>query len=191
LVCFALGNPGKKYVQTRHNIGFMVADALAQEFGTKFKSGNDYQWLSKEIDEKEIIIVKPLLYMNNSGIIVKEYLAENQDDFIVVCDDFALPLGRIRIREHGSDGGQQGLASIIYHLATNNFPRLRIGIGTPSPELPHSEYVLSKFTNQEKKLLPETIQRSGEALICIFKFGIKKAMNLYNLNPNTNESSPS
>jgi len=183
LVCFALGNPGKKYAQTRHNIGFMVADALAQKLKTKFKSGGDYQWLSKEIDEKEIIVVKPLLYMNNSGIIVKEYLAQNQDDFTVVCDDFALPLGRIRIRERGSDGGHQGLASIIYHLATNNFPRVRIGIGNPVPEISHSEYVLAKFTKEEIALLPEIIERSVDALFCVFKHGIKKAMTLYNVKP--------
>lgn len=183
MVCFALGNPGKKYALTRHNIGFMVADALAHKLKRKFKSGEDYQWFSKEIEEKEITIVKPLLYMNNSGIIIKEYLGQTADcfkQFIVICDDFALPLGRIRIRERGSDGGHQGLASIIYHLATNDFPRVRIGIGIPGPEISHSEYVLAKFTKEEIALLPAIIERSVDAIFCILEQGIKKAMTLYN-----------
>jgi PTH1 family peptidyl-tRNA hydrolase len=183
LVGFALGNPGKKYALTRHNIGFMVADALAHKLKRKFKSGKDYQWFSKAIEEKEITIVKPLLYMNNSGIIVKEYLGQSADrfkQFIVVCDDFALPLGRIRIRERGSDGGHQGLASIIYHLATNDFPRVRIGIGIPGPEISHSEYVLAKFTQEEIALLPAIIEHSVDAIFCILEQGIKKAMTLYN-----------
>lgn len=180
MVCFALGNPGKKYALTRHNIGFMVADALAHKLKIKFKSGEDYQWFSKEIGEKEITIVKPLLYMNNSGVLVKEYLAEHQEDFIVVCDDFALPFGRIRIRERGSDGGHQGLASIIYHLATNDFSRVRIGIGIPDPEISHTEYVLAKFTKEEIALLPKIIERSVDAIFCILEQGIKKAMTFYN-----------
>ncbi len=180
MVCFALGNPGKKYALTRHNIGFMVAEALAHKLKKKFKSGKDYEWISKTLGEKEITIVKPLLYMNNSGIIVKEYLAKHQEDFIVICDDFALPLGRIRIREQGSDGGHQGLASIIYHLTSNDFPRLRIGIGIPEPEISHSDYVLAKFTKEEIALLPEIIERSVDAIFCILEQGIKKAMTLYN-----------
>jgi peptidyl-tRNA hydrolase, PTH1 family len=183
LVCFALGNPGKKYALTHHNIGFMVADALAHKLGKKFKSDSDYQWFAQELNDKKLVVVKPLLYMNNSGVIVKEYLTHTSDDFMVVCDDFALPLGRIRIRERGSEGGHQGLASIIYHLATNNFPRLRIGIGNPLPEISYSEYVLAKFTGQEKKLLPEIIERSIEALLCVAESGIRKAMTLYNAKP--------
>jgi len=180
LVCFALGNPGRKYDLTRHNIGFVVADALAHKLGKKFKSDSDYQWFAQELNDKKLVVVKPLLYMNNSGIIVKEYLIKKPDDFMVVCDDFALPLGRIRIRERGSEGGHQGLASIIYHLSTNNFPRLRIGIGTPPSEISHSEYVLSKFTAEEKGMLPTIIERSVETLLCLFESGIKKAMNIYN-----------
>lgn len=183
MVFFALGNPGKKYALTRHNIGFLVADALAHKLGAKFKSAAGFQWFSKTIGEKEIMAIKPLLYMNNSGIIVKKYLAKKPDDFVVVCDDFALPLGTIRIRERGSEGGHQGLASIIYHLVTNNFPRLRIGIGNPPPELSHSEYVLAKFSAEEKEVLPDIIERSVEALLCIFESGIRKAMTLYNAKP--------
>lgn len=161
----------------------MVADALAQKMGIKFVQGADYQWTKKMIGKKEFVIVKPLLYMNNSGIVAKEYLAKKNDDFIVVCDDFALPLGRIRIRERGSDGGHRGLASIIYHLATNNFPRLRIGIGKPPASISSSEYVLTKFTPLEKRLLPKIIEYAAAALICVLEQGIKKAMNLYNAKP--------
>ncbi len=188
MVCFALGNPGKKYALTRHNIGFMVADALANQLGKKFKTDSGCQWLTKEIGEKEMVVVKPLLYMNNSGIVVKEFLRQTTDyfehpavrQFIVVCDDFALPFGRIRIRERGGDGGHQGLASIIHHLATNHFPRLRIGIGNPLPGLTPSDYVLANFTKEELILLPEIIERACAALFCIFEQGIKKAMTLYN-----------
>jgi peptidyl-tRNA hydrolase, PTH1 family len=186
LVCFALGNPGKKYALSRHNIGFMVADTLAHRLGKKFKSDSDYQWFAQELNDKKLVVVKPLLYMNNSGVIVKECLEHFSvppQAVLVVYDDFALPFGRIRIRERGSDGGHQGLASIIYHLATNDFPRLRIGIGNPLPEISYSEYVLAKFTGQERKLLPEIIERSIEALLCAFESGIRKAMTLYNAKP--------
>lgn len=181
-----LATRGRKYALTRHNIGFMVADGLAQKLGKKFKSDTDYQWFVQELDEKELVVVKPLLYMNNSGVIVKECLKHFSvlpQAVVVVCDDFALPLGRIRIRERGNEGGHQGLASIIYHLATNDFPRLRIGIGNPLPEISYSEYVLAKFTAQEKKLLPEIIERSVEALLCVVESGIRKAMTLYNAKP--------
>ncbi|MEO0114410.1 MAG: aminoacyl-tRNA hydrolase [candidate division WOR-3 bacterium] len=180
LILFTLGNPGKKYTQTRHNIGFMVADGLAEKFNARFKNANDYQHLKVTLGEKELVVVKPLLYMNNSGVVVKEYITETDGDFMVVCDDFALPFGKIRIRERGSDGGHQGLASIIYHLQTNNFPRLRIGIGNPPPEIPHREYVLTKFTREERKLLPKIIELSCEALLYILDNGIKKAMTIYN-----------
>ncbi len=109
MVCFALGNPGKKYALTRHNIGFIVAEALAHKLKRKFKSGKDYEWFSKAIEEKEITIVKPLLYMNNSGIIIKEYLTEHQEDFIVICDDFALPLGRIGLESKAVTAGIRDL----------------------------------------------------------------------------------
>jgi len=187
LVFFGLGNTGKKYAQTRHNIGFMVADALAKVLKAppwSIASDSDYQWTKVQKAQlpasASLVIVKPLLYMNNSGVVVKEYLAKHPSDFIVLCDDFALPFGRIRIRERGSDGGHQGLASIIYHLQTNNFPRLRIGIGKPPTQISHREYVLTEFSREEKKLLPKIIEYSVAALLYLLENGIKKAMTLYN-----------
>lgn len=182
MVCFALGNPGKKYAQTRHNIGFMVADALAKRLNMKFESNSDYRWTQTFLSaiNKDLVIVKPLLYMNNSGVVVKEYLARHPDDFIVVCDDFALPFGQLRFRERGSDGGHQGLASIIYYLQTNNFPRLRIGIGNPSAAILRREYVLTKFSNEERKQLPKVIDCAADALLYLLANGIKKAMSLFN-----------
>jgi len=179
LIIFGLGNPLPKYRETRHNIGFMIVDKLAKKLSIRFSHKPSYHVARKGVD---YTLIKPMLYMNNSGIAAAEYLRtiSSSQFFIVVCDDLALPLGKIRIREKGSDGGHNGLASIIYHFQTNNFPRLRIGIGLIQNGFTTTDYVLSKFSENEKPILEKVIETSCEALVRINETGIKSAMNKYN-----------
>lgn len=183
MIVFGLGNPLPKYKETRHNVGFMVLDRLSKKLHIRFTHQADYHMAeTKEGSGFQIVLVKPMLYMNNSGIVVSEFLMTKQKDssFIVVCDDLALPLGKIRIREKGSDGGHKGLASIIYHLGREDFPRLRVGIGYLPADATATDYVLTKFQKQEEPILCEVIEASCDALLTIEKKGIKKAMNEFN-----------
>jgi PTH1 family peptidyl-tRNA hydrolase len=177
MVFFGLGNPGREYQLTRHNIGFLVLDFLARIFRCRFRFFPDYA--EAYLEKEGLFLVKPLLYMNNSGVVVKEYLTKRSDSFLVICDDLNLPFGEIRFRKKGSDGGHQGLKNIIYHLNTERFPRLRIGIGGPT-NLSYTAYVLSEFTKIEKEKLPCLLERISEALLLFLKEGIEKAMNRFN-----------
>lgn len=156
----------------------MVLDELSKKLSIRFR--HYLKYAVAQTKDRTWILIKPMLFMNNSGVVVADYLRDKPSDFIVVCDDIALPLGKIRIREKGSDGGHQGLASIIYHLKTNNFPRMRIGIGKPPAEISVSDYVLSKFSKDEKIIITKTIELACSALIHIGNKGIKSAMSLYN-----------
>lgn len=179
MTIFGLGNPGPRYEQTRHNIGFMVVDAIARRLGGRFHHLPGRFLARVRYADTELLLIKPLLYMNESGVVVKEQLTTRQDDFLVIVDDLALAFGQIRLRPQGSDGGHKGLASIIYHLKTNEFPRLRIGIGTP-PKMNALNYVLSRFTPEETKHLPEILDRAATACLLIVTDGLQKAMNLVN-----------
>jgi PTH1 family peptidyl-tRNA hydrolase len=135
-VVVGLGNPSSEYEETRHNIGFVVVDETAKELGIKFhKENSDYLIGIKNYRNQLIALVKPLTYMNNSGIAVKNIIEQYKlplENLLVVVDDFNIPIGTIRIRRSGSSGGHNGLESIIYHLQTEDFPRLRCGIGSES-----------------------------------------------------------
>jgi PTH1 family peptidyl-tRNA hydrolase len=184
IAIFGLGNPGKDYEMTRHNVGFMVVDALAEKIGFSFKPGaGDYLVGSGRYAGKEVLLVKPLTYMNNSGIAVKDVL-ENYKidlrDILVICDDLNLPLGVIRIRQKGSDGGHNGLYSIIYHLKTIEFPRLRCGIGNAEKMKNMVDFVLSRFDDDEMGTLKEMIERAVHATLCFISDGILVAMNKFN-----------
>lgn len=180
MIIFGLGNPLPKYKETRHNVGFMVMDRLAKQLSLRFTRRSDYH--IAQSGKLAMALIKPMLYMNNSGIVVSDYLQSTDASvsFIVVYDDMALPLGKIRIREKGSNGGHQGLASIIYHLQITNFPRLRIGIGQPSAGVSATDYVLAKFLPEEELILDKVIETSCSALMRVQESGIKAAMNQYN-----------
>jgi len=183
LIVFGLGNPLPKYKETRHNVGFMVVDILSKNFSMRFTHhANYYVAHTKDLIKTNLALIKPMLYMNNSGMVVSDYLqsSNKHSDFIVVCDDLALPLGKMRIREKGSDGGHQGLASIIFHLQTTNFPRLRIGIGQPPVGISATDYVLTKFASAEKQVLNKVLDAACSALTIAQEYGIKAAMNKYN-----------
>lgn len=181
-----LGNPGSKYELTRHNIGFIVIDFFAGYLNIRFKEGKG-DWLEAKgsTGDEEVLLLKPMTYMNNSGIAVKEFMERNEienKDVLVIVDDFQIPLGAIRVRKGGSDGGHNGLSSIIYNLISDEFPRMRIGIGKDEPLKKDDfiDFVLGLFDKEEiekiKKLMPVYID-------CINSFvtdGVTKTMNTYN-----------
>ncbi len=184
IAIFGLGNPGSEYEMTRHNVGFMVVDAIAKNLGIDFKPGKgEYVIGFGKYKDKKISLVKPFTYMNNSGIAVKDVVERFKIDFkdtFVICDDLNLPLGMIRIRQKGSDGGHNGLYSIIYHLKTIEFPRLRCGIGNPEKMKNMVDFVLSKFEADEIEKLNNMIDRAVEATLCFISDGILRAMNKFN-----------
>jgi len=183
LTIFGLGNPGSRYAQTRHNAGFMVLDALARRLHTRFRHEPGCLLARKEFAGSRLVLVKPLLYMNESGVIVKEQSGREPDELLVVCDDLALPFGRLRLRPKGSDGGHKGLGSIIYHLGRTDFARLRIGIDAPDPGQDGTDYVLEEFSAEQLSLLPEVLDRAAEACLTVLTGGLELAMNRFNPAP--------
>lgn len=186
LLIAGLGNPGGQYELTRHNIGFIILDSFADFFRIKLKEGKG-DWIEGKgsIDDTDVYLLKPMTYMNNSGIAVRDFAEMHEietKDMLVINDDFQLPLGTVRVRTGGSDGGHNGLSSIIYHLISDDFPRMRIGIGR-NEQLKKDEYidfVLSNFEKEEleiiKTLMPDYIG-------CIKTFvvqGIVRTMNCCN-----------
>ncbi len=180
-----LGNPGLAYKNTRHNLGFMVADALLQSWKQKFKSDSKTGCLKAKLNfsGEVIFICKPLSYMNLSGKSAKKIVESANiaaGDMLVVCDDVNLELGEMRIRVKGASGGHKGLASIIEELGTENFPRLRIGVASPKGGRELSDYVLSAFSRAEQKTIAAVIEKAKEAIECWAENGIQDAMNKFN-----------
>jgi len=183
---FGLGNPDPHYQFTRHNLGFMVIDNLASKFGVEFikEKFNSQMTL---IQTLEAVLIKPLTYMNRSGIAVRQfvhYYGISRDEFIVVCDEIALSFGTIRIGPRGGDGGHKGLRSIILELGTKEFSRLRCGIGPLPPQRDLVEFVLSEFSKEELPQLKDMLERATLALECFISKDLQTAMNLYNCKKN-------
>lgn len=186
-----LGNPGRIYENNRHNIGFMCLNHLAKEHGIRFdhKEGKARTGYGKVGDE-EVVLAKPQTYMNNSGDSVKRLLDKHKitpADLLVIHDDMDLPPGKIRIRPGSSSGGHKGASSIISYLGTQDFLRLRVGIGRPEAEASSLfmedeiiGYVLSDFTAEEKSVMSEVIRRVTAAIGCLLAEGLEQAMNGYN-----------
>ena len=183
LVC--LGNPGDKYENTRHNVGFMVADEVAQRQNKpiqrlRFKALTNILTVSGE----KVLVMKPITYMNLSGEAVRpaaDFYKVPPERVLVVSDDTALPLGRLRIRMKGSAGGHNGLKNIIQHLGTDQFPRLRVGVGEkPHPDYDLAEWVLSKFTGEDKKAIDAAVKRAADAIECILAEGVDRGMGKFN-----------
>jgi len=177
-----LGNPGKEYEDTRHNIGFKVVDNIAREYNIeinrqKFKGtyGEGF------IDGEKVTLLKPTTYMNLSGESVREvvdfYNLDNED-ILVIYDDISLEIGTLRIREKGSAGGHNGIKSIIAHIGSDVFPRIKVGVGQPAGDL--VKHVLGKFTKEEAHILSESINISTKAAKEIIKTDTKTAMNQFN-----------
>jgi peptidyl-tRNA hydrolase, PTH1 family len=175
-----LGNPGPEYATTRHNIGFMIVDQLAAQFGSTWERSTKWDALSAKCGA--ILLAKPMSFMNRSGYplfaLAQFYKIEPQE-ILVVLDDLALPLGRLRLRARGGSGGHNGLESVIMQFGTEEVPRMRIGIGEAPPE-GSVDYVLSRFFDAEKPVVRSTIDRAVEALKCSIDNGLISAMNTFN-----------
>lgn len=183
LVC--LGNPGREYEGTRHNIGFLTADALERREGVKINKLR-YRALTGEFRAggQRVLVLKPQTYMNLSGESVKlagGFYKIPPDHVLVVSDDVALPLGKLRIRAGGSAGGHNGLKNIIAHLGTDQFPRIRVGVGAPEhPDHEMIDWVIGKFSPAEKKVVDEAVARALDAVLCVIERGVNEAQNRYN-----------
>lgn len=179
-----LGNPGVKYRNTRHNLGFMVLDEIAEALNAPFRKLQHKAVISKsQRHEKLIILAKPHTYMNRSGNAVRGLARYYQIPFenILICfDDADLDYEIIRLRKEGGSSGQKGMASIIESLGSQQIPRMRLGLGRPSGRLDTSDYVLQPFSNQEAEILPVILKRAALAAITFIDEGIESAMNKYN-----------
>lgn len=179
-----LGNPGKEYANTRHNVGFMVVDYLHDYLSFNKWEKIGLNFISEGfIESFKIYLVKPQTYMNLSGKGVKNFLDNynlEYQEILIVQDDLDLNLGSVRIRFNGKDGGHNGIKSIIQELQTSNFYRLRIGIGKPIDKSETINYVLGEFTEEEWKILSKVINKIPEIINTILKEGWDKAQNLYN-----------
>jgi len=182
-----LGNIGDKYSGTRHNLGFEVLNLLSEKLDIKPTAGSGNYYIAEhEIDGDIIRLIWPTTYMNNSGLAVKQILEKfelSPENILVLCDDINLPLGTIRIRTGGSDGGHNGLGSIIYHLETDKFPRLRLGVGPLPEKADQIEFVLGQFADKEQEIVKKMLVKSGEAVVYLIKNRLEKAMSEYNMNP--------
>jgi PTH1 family peptidyl-tRNA hydrolase len=183
LLVLGLGNPGDEYRGTRHNIGTEIVGSLIDHLRLRVKAGRgDYRYA--RVPSRDLLLAIPTTYVNTSGLAALQLLdhfGAATSDLLVVCDDFALPLGTLRIRKQGSDGGHNGLASIIYQLGSQEFARLRVGIG-PLPEgMSSPDFVLSRFGPEEQDSIAEARAGAQEAVLAIASGGIDRAMNLYNV----------
>ena len=180
-----LGNPGRDYEMTRHNAGFLTLDHLSVELDTEI-TRLKYKALYSDvtINSHRCLLIKPQTYMNNSGEAVRDFAAFYKippEKIIVIFDDISLPCGKLRIRRKGTDGGHNGIKSIIYHLNSDNFPRIKIGVGQkPHPDFNLADWVLSTFKKDETEQLKQAISKACEVLPLILDGEIDKAMNKAN-----------
>lgn len=178
-----LGNIGVEYAQTRHNIGFKVLDALAESSNTSFTTSRYGDVAEVKVKGRTLVLLKPSTYMNLSGKAVSYWLKQEKipiEHLFVIVDDIAIPFGSVRIRTKGSDGGHNGLKSINELLGSNNYARLRFGIGGDFARGMQVDYVLGEWTDEERRLLPEKIDFAIEAVKAFPTIGIERTMNFYN-----------
>ena len=180
-----LGNPGDQYENTRHNVGFMVADELAERHNIpvqrlKFRALTN----TVTIGDRKVLLMKPVTYMNLSGEAVHEAAAFYKippEHILVVSDEVALAPGKLRVRRSGSAGGHNGLKNIIAHLGTDQFPRIRLGVGQkPHPDYDMADWVLGTFQGEDKKAVEAAVKKAADAAECLIREGVDKAMNQYN-----------
>ncbi len=180
-----LGNPKKEYENTRHNVGFEVIDALADRYGIPVIDKKHRALLGKGVIEgQKVLLAKPLTYMNLSGESLREILDYYKEDpqtrLLVVCDDISLDVGQLRIRKKGSAGGHNGLKNIIANLGTQDFMRLRVGVGEKPAGYDLADYVLGHFPAAERRVMDESIKLAAEAAAAVLTEGPDEAMNRYN-----------
>ena len=180
-----LGNPGDQYEHTRHNVGFLVADELAERHNIpvqrlKFRALTN----TVTVGDRKVLLMKPVTYMNLSGEAVHEAAAFYKippEHILVISDEVALAPGKLRVRRSGSAGGHNGLKNIIAHLGTDQFPRIRLGVGQkPHPDYDMADWVLGKFQGEDKKAVEAAVKKAADAAECLIREGVDKAMNQYN-----------
>ena len=179
-----LGNIGSKYTFTRHNAGFMLVDSIAINAGLSFKENSRLKCFMAKFSNngEDYLLIKPTTFMNLSGEAVRavcDFYKIEANDVLIVFDDISLELGKIRFRPNGSDGGHNGIKSVIQHLGTKNIPRLKIGIG-PQPSIPSEVFVLQNFSKEELEKLKETLTIAKDGIACYFTNGIQEAQNKFN-----------
>lgn len=180
-----LGNPGTQYSRTRHNMGFMIADAIAERYNFQFKLESKFnaEIAKINIDGQTVIFCKPMTYMNLSGQAVRavmNYYKLSNEDLFIVYDDISLDLGKVRLRAKGSDGGHNGIKSVILETKSDKFDRLKVGVG-PQPQFMKSEsFVLAAFSKEQDELLNASIKFASDAVLCYLKNGLKITQNQFN-----------
>lgn len=183
-IVVGLGNPGKKYEGTRHNVGFEVLAELAHRWQATSPRSKHQSLVSEAIcGEEKVLLLAPQTFMNLSGVAVKsaaDFCKLSPEHLLVICDDFHLPLGKLRIRTEGSAGGQNGLDNILQHMGTQKVPRLRVGVGPVPDEWESRDFVLGRFQRSERETVDEVVRRAADAVECWIKSGIATAMNRYN-----------
>ena len=180
-----LGNIGDEYRETRHNIGFMVLDALAKASNIVFKDGRYGATTTLSVKGRQLILLKPSTYMNLSGNAVRYWMQQEKiplENVLVVVDDLALPFGSLRLKGKGSDAGHNGLKHIAATLGTQNYARLRFGIGNDFPKGAQVDYVLGNFDEEDRKQMPERLELAGEIIKSFCLAGLNLTMNQYNNN---------
>lgn len=180
---FGLGNPGPEYTDTRHNVGFQVLDRMARKEGIRFESARYADIAEHRIKGRQLLLLKPSTFMNNSGKAVHYWMQEEkvpEERTLIITDDVALPFGKLRLREKGGSGGHNGISDIIDRIGTEDFPRLRFGIGADYPKGRQVEYVLGDWDPQQQKALPERLDRASEMIKALPFLGLKRTMSEYN-----------
>lgn len=179
-----LGNPGKKYADTRHNVGFMVADELARSYNLSFQNSRfDAEIAKGDIGGRKVIIAKPLSFMNLSGHPIHgiaDYFRITSEDMLVVYDDIDLAFGRIQLRQKGGHGGHKGIKSIMETFGGDSFVRLRVGVGRPAMRQTAADYVLGEFSKDEKSVLYQIIERAKDAVVTVLCKSAQIGMNEFN-----------
>ena len=183
-----LGNPGKQYENTRHNAGFMALDALADQLGTSIEEKKHEALCGKGlIGGEKVILLKPQTFMNLSGESIRaaaDFYKVDPDHIIVIYDDISLEPGQLRIRKKGSAGGHNGIKSIIAHLGTQEFPRIKVGVGAKPDRMDLADYVLGHFSQIESRVMDDAAKEAGQAAQAMILDGIEAAMNRYNSKKN-------
>ena len=180
-----LGNPGKKYEETRHNMGFMAVDFLAEKYDIKVNKIR-FRALTGEgrIAGQKVLLLKPQTYMNLSGESVRSlldyYKVDEEQELLVIYDDISLGVGQIRIRAKGSAGGHNGIKNIIAHLGTQEFPRIKVGVGDKPPRMDLADYVLSRFSKEDREKMEQAFKDAAEAVEVMIAEGPDAAMNRFN-----------
>jgi PTH1 family peptidyl-tRNA hydrolase len=183
LIFFGLGNPGRQYRETRHNMGFLVLEAFASARSLAWDQVSKRYALAREHDDDRLVLIKPVTFVNRAGDALRVFASHTQfepNELVVVADDIALPLGQLRLRRRGGHGGHNGLRSIISVLETTDFPRLRLGVGPVPPRVDPADFVLERFGADEKPVVEKQLEQALACVEDILAKGLDHAMNIHN-----------